>query len=152
MPSSIIRRVCNAPCSVDGPVGQARAMANESIPVLTFPRRVIMVVARVPRGRVTTYGRIAAALGSPRASHVVGSALAHLPTGHDLPAHRVVNRVGYLSGAEAWGNPEIMRDLLREEGVPFRAEWKVDLDACVWDPADDPALDGLFRGGQEALA
>jgi len=127
-------------------------MASERIPALTFPQHVLMVVERVPRGRVTTYGRIAAALGSPRASHVVGSALARLPNGHDLPAHRVVNRVGFLSGAEAWGNPEIMRDLLRVEGVPFRAEWEVDLDACVWDPADDPELDGLFRSRQETLS
>jgi methylated-DNA-protein-cysteine methyltransferase-like protein len=110
-----------------------------------------MVVARIPKGRVTTYGRIAAALGSPRASHVVGSALANLPAGHDLPAHRVVNRTGYLSGAEAWGNPDIMRDLLHRDGVPFRAAWEVDLEACVWEPADDPDLDHLFRPGGERL-
>lgn len=127
-------------------------MASEPTTGSSFPRRVIMVVARIPRGRVTTYGRIAAALGSPRASHIVGSALANLPNGHDLPAHRVVNRVGYLSGAWAWGNPEIMRDLLVDEDVPFRAEWEVDLEACVWDPADDPEFDGLFRSGQASLA
>ena len=127
-------------------------MADPSRPILTFPRRVVLVVARIPRGQVTTYGRIAAALGSPRASQVVGSALAHLPNGHDLPAHRVVNRVGHLSGAEAWGNPNIMRDLLIDEGVPFRDGWEVDLDACVWDPADDPELDDLFRDGRQVPA
>ncbi len=151
MPSSIIRRVCNAQCAVDWLVGQAPSMTDELTLILTFPRRVILVVERVPRGRVTTYGRIAAALGSPRASHVVGSALAHLPSGHHVPAHRVVNRVGYLSGADAWGNPEIMRDLLRDEGVPFRTEWEVNLDACVWDPADEPELDDLFRNGPQVL-
>lgn len=127
-------------------------MADEDLTQLSFPKRALMIVARIPRGQVTTYGRIAAALGSPRAAHVVGSALAHLPNGHDLPAHRVVNRVGYLSGAGAWGNPNIMRELLIDESVPFRDEWEVDLEACVWEPADDPELDDLFRDGREAPA
>jgi methylated-DNA-protein-cysteine methyltransferase-like protein len=76
---------------------------------------------------------------------MVGWVMSNLGGGHGLPAHRVVNRVGFLSGAEAWGNPEIMRDLLRDEGVPFREEWVVDLEACLWDPADEPELDALFR-------
>ena len=122
-------------------------MADEAISNLTFPKRAMMIVARIPAGRVTTYGRIAAALGSPRASHVVGGALANLPAGHGLPAHRVVNRTGSLSAAAAWGHPNLMRDLLTDEGVPFRREWEVDLDACVWDPADDPEFDDLFSVG-----
>ena len=65
-------------------------------------------------------------------------------SGEELPAHRVVNRDGFLSGANAWGNPEIMRDLLIAEGVPFKDEWTVDLDLCVWDPADDPEIDAAF--------
>lgn len=111
----------------------------------SFHDRVIQVVAQIPKGRVTTYGRIARALGSPRSARMVGWILSNLHSGQDLPAHRVVNRVGYLSGAEAWGNPEIMRDLLRDEGVTFRDEWEVDLDACLWDPADQEDLDTLFR-------
>lgn len=121
-------------------------MGDDSALDLSFPKRAMLLVARIPVGQVTTYGRIAAALGSPRASHVVGGALANLPNGHGLPAHRVVNRTGYLSGAAAWGHPGLMRDLLTDEGVPFRNEWEVDLDACVWDPADDPEFDALFRG------
>jgi methylated-DNA-protein-cysteine methyltransferase-like protein len=114
-------------------------------PSSTFHERVCFVVSLIPAGRVTTYGRIARALGSPRSARMVGWVMSSLPSGHDLPAHRVVNHVGFLSGAEAWGNPEIMRDLLLEEGVPFREEWVVDLDACLWDPADNPELDALFR-------
>ncbi len=124
-------------------------MIDESPPILTFPRRVVLVISRIPQGKVTTYGRIAAALGSPRSARMVGWALGNLPLNHDVPAHRVVNRVGYLSGAEAWGNPNIMRDLLIDEGVPFRDEWEVDLEACVWEPADDPQLDDLFRDGRK---
>jgi methylated-DNA-protein-cysteine methyltransferase-like protein len=76
---------------------------------------------------------------------MVGWVMSNLGHGHGLPAHRVVNHAGFLSGAEAWGNPEIMRDLLLGEGVPFLEEWVVDLDACLWDPADEPELDALFR-------
>ena len=103
------------------------------------------MVSRIPAGRVTTYGRIARALGAPQSARMVGWALGSLNSGSNLPAHRVVNRVGFLSGAQAWGNPEIMRDLLLGEGVPFREEWVVDLDACLWDPADEPDLDSQVR-------
>ena len=126
-------------------------MADNVLKELSFPRRAMMIVARIPHGQVTTYGRIAAALGSPRSARMVGWALGNLPPNHDVPAHRVVNRVGYLSGAEAWGNPNIMRDLLIDERVPFRDEWEVDLEACVWEPADDPQLDDLFRDGRKLL-
>jgi methylated-DNA-protein-cysteine methyltransferase-like protein len=111
----------------------------------TFHERVCFIVSRIPVGRVTTYGRIARALGSPGSARMVGWVMSSLGSGHDLPAHRVVNHAGFLSGAQAWGNPEIMRDLLREEDVPFRDAWVVDLDACLWDPADEPDLDALFR-------
>lgn len=104
-------------------------------------RRVMEIVQRIPSGSVTTYGRIALALGSPRSARMVGWAMSHLPDDHDLPAHRVVNHAGILTGAQAWGNPEIMRDLLLEEGVPFAGEWQVDLRECLWDPSDDLPAD-----------
>jgi methylated-DNA-protein-cysteine methyltransferase-like protein len=114
---------------------------------LPFPQRVALVVSAIPYGHVTTYGRIAAALGSPKSARMVGWAMSAMPAGHDLPAHRVVNRLGVLSGAEAFGHPGIMRDLLLEEEVPFRDEWTVDLAECLWDPLDDPSLADLFRPG-----
>ncbi len=102
----------------------------------SFGRRVEAIVARIPEGRVTTYGAIARATGSPRASRIVGGVLARVEE-DDLPCHRVVNREGRLSGGWAFGHPEIMRMLLREEGVPFLAEDQVDLAACFWDPAGE---------------
>ncbi len=122
------------------PVDQAQPAAVTG----SFAERVRHVVSCIPRGRVTSYGRIARALGSPRSARMVGWALANLPADHDYPAHRVVNRTGYLSGAEAWGDPRIMRDLLVAEGIPFRDEWEVDLYQCLWDPADDPTMDPYF--------
>jgi methylated-DNA-protein-cysteine methyltransferase-like protein len=111
----------------------------------SFPQRVYQVVRRIPRGRVTTYGRIAGALGSPRSARMVGWALNGTPHSVDIPAHRVVNRNGQLSGAHHFGGPDVMYNLLADEGVGFIDEITVDLAAHLWDPADDPELDDLFE-------
>lgn len=120
-------------------------MLKDDRAMLPFPERVALVVERIPYGHVTTYGRIAAALGSPKSARMVGWALGGLADGHGLPAHRVVNRVGFLSGGVAFGHPEIMRGRLEDEDVPFVDEWVVDLDECLWDPSDDPEIADLFR-------
>jgi methylated-DNA-protein-cysteine methyltransferase-like protein len=99
-----------------------------------FASRVYDVVARIPPGRVTTYGRIASALGNARGARMVGWALQNAPAERDLPCHRVVNRVGQLSGGWHFGHPDIMRAKLLAEGVPFRDEYQVDVDQCVWEP------------------
>jgi methylated-DNA-protein-cysteine methyltransferase-like protein len=97
-----------------------------------FADQVFGVVARIPRGRVTTYGRIAAALGAPRSARMVGWAV---HDGRDgLPFHRVVNRDGVLSGGWAFGHPDRMKALLVAEGVPFIEEYRVELSKCVWEP------------------
>ena len=98
----------------------------------TFAERVYAIVADIPPGRVTTYGRIAAALGEPRSARIVGWALRSGPDG--LPYHRVVNRTGFLSGGRAFGHPDRMRTLLESEGAPFAEEHRVDLASCVWEP------------------
>lgn len=110
---------------------------------LQFAQRVYRVVEKIPEGRVTTYGRIARALGAPRSARMVGWALGHQPQGVDVPAHRVVNRSGVLSGSHAFGHPDAMRLMLLDEGVTFVDEITVDLERHLWDPADDPALDYL---------
>ena len=104
-----------------------------------FAARVYDVVARIPRGRVTTYGRIARALGEPRSARMVGWALMHVADERDLPCHRVVNRAGLLTGGWHFGHPDVMRGLLLGEAVPFKDEYQVDLDRCVWDPSSDEA-------------
>jgi methylated-DNA-protein-cysteine methyltransferase related protein len=103
-----------------------------------FAQRVYDVVARIPRGRVTTYGRIARTIGDPRGARMVGWAMMDTPKG--LPAHRVVNRNGELTGGWYFGHPDIMRARLEEDGVPFSGEYTVDLAACVWDPWEDPEI------------
>lgn len=110
-----------------------------------FMTRVLDVVRLIPEGRVTTYGLIARALGHPRSARMVGWAVLRLPDGHDLPAHRLVNRIGYLSGGWHFGHPRVMRDLLLAESVPFIDTFQVDLAACAWDPADDPGVERLLE-------
>lgn len=110
-----------------------------------FASRVYEVTASIPYGRVTTFGRIARALGSPRSARMVGWALNRSPRELNLPAHRVVNRNGVLTGALHFGHPDAMADLLKDEGVEFIDEITVDLDAFIWDPAEELALDHLFE-------
>jgi methylated-DNA-protein-cysteine methyltransferase-like protein len=99
-----------------------------------FFRRVYAIVVRIPRGRVTTYGAIARALGAPHAARSVGWALSVAPDAETLPCNRVVDRNGFLSGGWHWGHPDVMAGLLRDEGVPFLAPHRVDLGACLWLP------------------
>ena len=109
-------------------------------PRADFAARVYDVLARIPSGRVTTYGRIARALGESRSARMVGWALMYAeddPQGRDLPCHRVVNRVGLLSGGWHFGHPDVMRGLLLAEDVPFADDYQVDLARCLWDPADE---------------
>lgn len=112
-----------------------------------FAERVYAVVDAIPWGRVTTYGLIARALGSPRSARIVGGALQHTPSERHIPAHRVVNRQGFLSGGWHFGHPDIMRDRLLAEGVPFKDldGYIVDLAQVLWDPGEDPDLDRLYR-------
>ena len=103
----------------------------------TFFAHVFVLVSRIPRGRVTTYGAIARALGTPRAARSVGWALSLAPDQEALPCHRVVDRNGFLSGGWHWGHPDVMAGLLRDEGVPFLDPYRVDLAACLWLPAEE---------------
>lgn len=117
-----------------------------------FMEQVLQVIRLIPEGRVTTYGLIARALGHPRSARMVGWAALRSPDGHDLPTHRLVNRVGYLSGGWHFGHPRVMRDLLEEENVPFVDAFQVDLAACVWDPADSRDVERLMGGDDEVAS
>jgi methylated-DNA-protein-cysteine methyltransferase-like protein len=108
--------------------------------------RVFAVVAAIPYGKVTTYGAIARAIGQPHGARAVGWALHQAPA-DELPCHRVVNRVGFLSGGWHFGHPDVMAGLLRAEGVPFVDAYQVNLCACLWVPnVEDVEIDN--RGGE----
>ena len=110
---------------------QAPSDSDES-----FFERVWAVVARIPPGRVTTYGDIAAHLGRRGAARIVGWALKDA-VGGDLPCHRVVNRNGVLTGRRHFETPRVMEERLRSEGVTFVAENRVDLEEHRWRPGNE---------------
>lgn len=99
----------------------------------TFPERVYALVRRVPPGRVVTYGSVAGLLGDPRKAREVGWALHACPD--DVPAHRVINRLGAVSGG-ATLSAESRRRELEDEGVRFDRAGRCDLDRYAWEPTE----------------
>lgn len=91
------------------------------------------VVRRVPCGQVATYGQIAALVGNPRLSRVVGYALHSNPEPGVIPCHRIVNRKGCTSSAFAFGGEDMQRHLLENEGIVFELNGMVDLSKYQWD-------------------
>ncbi len=100
---------------------------------------VYRVVREVPTGRVTTYGAVARYLSLRAGARMVGWAMV-ASHGRDVPAHRVVNRIGVLSGKHFFGGPTAMQDLLEAEGVQVADDCVVDFKARLWDPAVELAV------------
>ncbi|MBP6870853.1 MAG: MGMT family protein [Bacteroidales bacterium] len=104
----------------------------------SFFEKVYEVARLVPYGRVTTYGAIAAYLGTKMSARMVGWAMnkCHVHP-HPVPAHRVVNRNGLLTGKHHFGGPEVMQQLLENEGVQIIDNAIVHFDRHFWDPAKE---------------
>ncbi|HEY6163060.1 MAG TPA: MGMT family protein [Bacteroidia bacterium] len=106
-----------------------------------FFQNVYEVARLIPRGRVTSYGAIAKYLGTGRSSRMVGWAMnnagAQKPK---VPAHRVVNRNGMLTGKHHFGDPFEMQRLLEKEGIKVKKDKVVDFEKRFWDPAKELAL------------
>ncbi len=101
-----------------------------------FYKKVYKVVEKIPQGRVTTYGTIAGYLGVKSGARMVGYALNNLvesPEGNNYPAHRVVNRLGQLTG-RAYFPGDTMRERLVQEGIEFTEEYTVNIEKHFWDP------------------
>ncbi len=101
----------------------------------TFYEQVFEVVKLIPRGRVTSYGAIAKSLGSGGSSRMVGFAMRYAATvDPPLPAHRVVNSTGLLTGKFHFHPPERMAELLIKEGVAVKKDKVQDFKKHFWDP------------------
>lgn len=102
---------------------------------------VYAVVRLIPRGRVTSYGAIARYLGSPRSSRMVGWAMnnAHEAV-PPVPAHRVVNRLGLLTGKIHFGDPNRMQQLLEKEGIKVKKDCVLQFEKLFWDPMKELEL------------
>ena len=102
-----------------------------------FFELVYEVVRQVPYGRVTSYGAIARYLGTGRSARLVGWAMNNCHGLEDVPAHRVVNRNGILTGKHHFPGSRLMEQLLENEGVLVRDDQVVDFKHRFWDPMDE---------------
>ncbi|MBN9283589.1 MULTISPECIES: MGMT family protein [Flavobacterium] len=99
-----------------------------------FFEKVYAVVRQIPYGRVTSYGAIAKALGAARSARMVGWAMNAAHGKDDVPAHRVVNRNGLLSGKHHFEGTNLMQQLLESEGIKVKNNQVVDFKKVLWEP------------------
>ena len=115
-----------------------------------FYEQVYTVCRRIPRGRVTSYGRIAQMLGRPNAARAVGYALSALKDeeeegNEDVPWHRVVNSRGRISIKNREFTAQQQAQLLREEGVDVGDDLRIDLDVYLWEGLHWVEIDDILR-------
>src|SRR5436309_9013152 len=122
-------------------------MSDEPSPIYeqtaTLKAQVYALVQACPAGRVTTYGWLGKAVGYPRGARMIGWIMNESPEG--VPAQRVINSKGELSGSWAFGQRGRMRQLLEAEGIVFSADERVDLKRYGWDPSRDLTEEELKR-------
>lgn len=99
-----------------------------------FFERVYAIARQIPEGRVTSYGAIAKALGTARSARMVGWAMNASHNMEDVPAHRVVNRNGVLTGKHHFDGTSLMQQLLESEGVEVINNQIVDFEKYFWQP------------------
>jgi methylated-DNA-protein-cysteine methyltransferase-like protein len=102
-----------------------------------FYLKVYEIVRKIPKGRVTTYGAIAKCLGSSKSARLVGYAM-NLSHQYDatIPAHRVVNRNGLLTGKHHFATPTIMQELLESEGIKVVNNQVQNFEKVFWNPCE----------------
>ncbi|GAC1375804.1 MAG: hypothetical protein NVS2B12_26390 [Ktedonobacteraceae bacterium] len=114
-------------------------MSDETSPISeqigTLVARVFALVLACPQGRVTTYGWLAKAVGYPRGARMIGWIMNEAPKG--VPAQRVINSKGELTGGWAFGGKDKMQQLLEAEGITFSVDGCVDLKRYGWEPLRD---------------
>lgn len=102
-----------------------------------FFEQVYDVASQIPFGRITSYGAIAKYLGTASSARMVGWAMNASHSRDDVPAHRVVNRVGLLSGKHHFGGINLMQQLLENEGVVVKENKVINFSELFWDPAKE---------------
>lgn len=106
-----------------------------------FFEQVYEIVRLIPEGRVTSYGSIAKALGTPKSSRIVGWAMNASHKHPDIPAHRVLNRNGMLTGKMHFETPDKMQQLLEKEGVKVEKDKVVEFQDLFWDVQEELGKD-----------
>lgn len=105
-----------------------------------FFEQVYEVVRQIPKGRVTSYGAIAAALGTRKSARMVGWAMNSAHALQNVPAHRVVNRQGLLTGKMHFATPDTMQQLLEAEGIDVKDDQVQNFEILFWDPLGELGL------------
>jgi methylated-DNA-protein-cysteine methyltransferase-like protein len=108
-----------------------RSRQQKALDSASFTQRVVDVIKRIPRGKVATYGQVAALADNPRGARQVVRVLHTCTEKHKLPWHRVVRRDGRIALKPGYGY-EIQRELLRREGVKFDKSDAIDLRRHLW--------------------
>jgi len=120
------------------PAGRLKSIKPSGKRDENFFELVFEVARQIPKGRVTSYGAIAACLGTKSSARMVGWAMND--SGRvkpKVPAHRVVNRLGILSGKHHFADPKQMEKLLKKEGVKVKNDTVTDFEKLFWDPAKE---------------
>ncbi len=99
-----------------------------------FFQKVYEVAEQIPYGRVTSYGAIAKYLGMARSARMVGWAMNGAHNMPDVPAHRVVNKIGLLTGKHHFDGTNLMQQLLESEGIKVEDNQIIDFDTLFWEP------------------
>lgn len=99
-----------------------------------FFEKVYAVAKRIPYGKVTSYGAIAKAIGAAKSARMVGYAMNGASSKEDVPAHRVVNRNGVLTGKHHFKGTHLMQQLLESEGIAVKNDQVQDFKKVFWDP------------------
>ena len=102
-----------------------------------FFEKVYQVVRKIPEGRVSSYGAISRAIGSPQSARMVGWAMNSSHTHEDIPAHRVVNRIGLLTGKHHFQGTNLMQQLLENEGIIVNNNQIQNFQDLFWDPVKE---------------
>ncbi|MEE6187346.1 Methylated-DNA--protein-cysteine methyltransferase [Mycovorax composti] len=119
---------------------------NSKLPSITpsgkkdhnFSQLVFEIVRQIPKGRVTSYGAIAQSLGMEKSARMVGWALSNCSNAAPkVPAHRVVNSSGVLSGRHAFKTPTLMQELLEKEGIVVKNNKVIHFKKYFWDPMEE---------------
>ena len=110
---------------------------SEEKEVLTNYDLIYSIVRQIPKGKVTSYGIIAKLIGGGFSARVVGYALSKASLYPDVPAHRVVNRNGLLTGRHHFCPPEQMQQLLEQEGIEINNHQIVNFQSVLWNPIED---------------
>lgn len=106
-----------------------------------FFEKVYTVTRKIPGGRVTSYGAIARAIGAAGSARMVGWAMNAASTMEDVPAHRVLNRNGVLTGKHHFPGTDLMQKLLEDEGIVVKNDQVQDFNNIFWDPVKELGIE-----------